>query len=88
MSMNLHADKLELWQTPTWVTHVCLYTENEKGEQVKDTWRSTRFRYAAWVKGSLNGVWNDPSDYERQSTLVKEHLSRLYAVGEIEFWEM
>jgi len=86
--MNLHTDKLELWQTPTWVTKVCLYTENKRGERVQDKWYATRFRYAEWVKSSLNGVWEDYEDHKRQQALVKDHLDALYALGKVEFWEM
>ena len=88
MSMNLHTDKLDLWQTPTWVTRVCLYTVNEVGETVIDTWQSVRFRYAEWVKHSLNGVWDDDAAYAQQKALVKDHLDALYALGKVEFWEM
>lgn len=88
MSMNLCTDKLELWQTPTWITHMCLYTINEEGKQVIDNWRATRFRYAEWVKKSLNGVWDDDADRKQQAALVKDHLDALYALGEVEFYEI
>jgi hypothetical protein len=88
MSMNLHTDKIDLWQTPTWVTKVCLYTETAEGKRVQDKWHATRFRYAEWVRSSLTGVWDDDAAYEHQKALVKDHLDALYALGEIEFWEM
>jgi hypothetical protein len=87
MSMNLKADKLELWQTPTWVTRMCLYTVNEVGETVQDTWQAIRFRYTEWVKSSLNGVWDDSGEYEQQQTIVRDHLRALRAAGEMKFWE-
>lgn len=30
MSMNLHCNKIELWQTPTYITYMCLETETPK----------------------------------------------------------
>ena len=85
MSMNLVADKIELWQTPTWVTYMCLYTENAEGVRREDEWPAVRYRYARWVESRMNGVWDDVTAHEEMRRRVREHLAELYAVGELKF---
>jgi len=84
MSMNLHADEMELWQTPSWVTEVCLFKDDSK---TPDNWKSVRFRYARWVQSRLNGVHDTESlkDLEQE---VEDHLKTLYSFERLHFWQM
>ena len=49
MSMNLHANGLSLWQTPTDVTRACL-AQDENGKEPSS--RTVLARYLEWVQTS------------------------------------
>lgn len=68
MSMNLHCEEVELWQTPTWVTYIC-YSNGDGG------WKGILYRYEQWVKGRLNGVWKKDYEYTDMKQTIDEHLA-------------
>jgi len=83
MSMNLHCDKLTLWQTPTYITYMCMsYDENGEPDGGNE---GVRRRYAIWVRSTLNGAWSDPEDYDWTRERVEEHLEELDALVDPEF---
>jgi len=84
MSMNLHADTIDLWQTPTWLTIVSLKKESGKSRK----WTDTRFIYAEWVKGKLNGCWDNDDEYFAMKGRVESHLEELYNLKKINFQMM
>ena len=59
MSMNLTCKQVDLWQTPTFITWMCLSARpNGKGVYKQDGgWRGVKFRYLEWVKSCANGAW-------------------------------
>ena len=85
MSMNLtlsdgpDGPDTDLWQTPTWVTWMCLsydpVTKDPDGGH-----DGVRRRYVEWVKSHLDGVWTDPEDLEWQRGRVKDHLDKIMSV--------
>lgn len=82
MSMNLNCNKVELYQTPTWVTYSCYYKEViVKGEvrQIEEDWPNIRYKYSCWVKYMYN---NEPE----WSTIVEEHIKELYSHHHLKFW--
>ena len=70
MSMNLKCNKLELWQTPTHISYMCL--SNYDGGVA-----GVAYRYKQWVLYHLNGVWESQRDLEGMRSLVKAHLEDL-----------
>lgn len=72
MSLNLtlhDGQQIELWQTPTWVTYMCLSYNPETAEP-----DGVRRRYGYWVGSHLNGSWED-----------REHLELINSVKQPEF---
>lgn len=90
MSMNLHCEEMELRQTPTYITYMCAYVGHDKdGMYVQDKdWKAIRFRYIEWVKSGLNGVWEDPDDYEYAKKEIAEHVEKLMKFKKLNFYVM
>ena len=68
MSMNLHCKEVELWQTPSYITHMC-YSNNDGG------WRGILYRYLTWVK--RGGVFDSEDEYENHKAMVDSHVTEI-----------
>lgn len=79
MSMNLHCEEVELWQTPTYITNMC-YSKEDGG------WEGIRYRYIEWVKSHRNGVWENYEKYEDMCEHVKGHLAELTSYEKLIFF--
>lgn len=80
MSMNLHCEEVELWQTPTHISYMC-YSNNNGG------WRGILYRYEQWVQSLLNGVFTE-DELERRDELkesIKEHIKELHSFKRLRF---
>ena len=90
MSMNLHCKEMDLRQTPTCITNMCVYVGVGKdGHGVQDkNWKAIRYRYIQWVKSHLNGVWEDPDDYEWVRKSIEEHIDELMSFKKLHFYVM
>lgn len=75
MSMNLHCEEMDLWQTPGFITYMCYSSDD-------DTWQGILGRYKIWVKSHTDGVWPDLQDYENMKENVRDHIATLDAVVE------
>lgn len=83
MSMNLHLQvdgyKIDLWQTPTRITNMCLVDENfrvaseVKGKKAK---RAIAI-YLTWVRGTLDGAWESEEELDTQQEIVFEHIDKI-----------
>lgn len=79
MSMNLtlhdgeDGPNIELWQTPTWITWMCL-SYNPETKEPDGGHEGVRRRYNEWVRSLLNGVWKDTEEFEYERERVEEHL--------------
>lgn len=71
MSMNLHCKEVELWQTPTYITSMCIGCYDSP---VKD-WKAIRDRYICWVGSHTNGVWKDTEMYNDMRRSVRDHIA-------------
>lgn len=86
MSLNLTLNEGEdgpqvpLWQTPTWVTFICLSYDPETGEP-DGGHEAVRRRYNEWVEQHINGVWQSTEDLEYERGRVKEHLDLVNSVN-------
>lgn len=86
MSMNLtlhdgeDGPQIDLWQTPTWVTWICLSYDPVTGAPVGGH-ASVRRRYIMWVEGSLSSrIWTDEEELERERERVKGHIETVNSV--------
>lgn len=88
MSMNLHCKEMELLQTPSHITYMCLYIgKDKKGHYIQEKdWKAIRFRYTEWAKSSLNGVWLCKEDLDQQRLVVGEHIERLESFKKLHFF--
>ena len=62
MSMNLHCDEINLWQTPTYITYMCANRHKiVDGKLVisNDNWINIRERYILWVKMATEQQFNN-----------------------------
>ena len=79
MSMNLHcctkSGQIELWQTPTCVTYMCLVdSEGAIRNEVrgKEARRALQI-YLRWVDNFTNGAWENQEDLDDARERVREH---------------
>lgn len=86
MSMNLtlhdgeDGPQIDLWQTPTWVTWICLSYDPNTGVPDGDH-GGVRRRYIEWVRGSLSSrIWTDEEELEWERERVKEHIGAVNSV--------
>lgn len=83
MNLTLHdgedGPQIDLWQTPTWVTWICLSYDPETG--ISDGGHvGVRRRYIEWVKSHLNGIWTDTEELEWERERVKIHIEKVNSV--------
>ena len=98
MSMNLHAEdengrEIELWQTPTWVTYMCIdsWKQNGSGKNsnpLQRKWKDTRKLYLEWVRSRTQGVWKSTEEYEDMRDTVKLHVDEVMNAGKLTFFIM
>jgi hypothetical protein len=85
MSMNLtlsvgeDGPNVDLWQTPTWVTWMCLSYDPDT-KLPDGGMNGVRRRYIQWVESHRNGVWSDNEDYEYMCERVKDHIQLINSV--------
>lgn len=82
MSINLHCNKVNLWQTPTYITYMCLMTtkgvEDAAGERAVQALKC----YVEWA-GSLlpHSVYRSGSEEEQENNefreLLTEHIAKI-----------
>jgi hypothetical protein len=89
MSMNLYCTtkgkvKVDLYQTPTWLTHLALYDYRRK----KRTPKETRHIYACWLWSTLNGVHDDEKVYEENLKKIHAHLDSLERLEYMKWYEL
>lgn len=93
MSMNLHAkynnNEIDLIQTPTWVTKLCLY----KYDGTKRKWKDTRHLYCQWVLGTFltNRVLKNEKEveeYNEDKKYYKDHINTLNSYEKLKFYEL
>jgi hypothetical protein len=85
MSMNLtlhdgkYGPQIDLWQTPTWVTWICLSYDPDTDIPDGDH-AGVRRRYINWVESHLNGLWTDEEEIEWERERVKTHIEEVNSV--------
>ena len=86
MSINLTCKEVELWQTPTWVTDMCVSVSRPPTKKPDGRWRfassdggwrGVLFRYTCWVKARTEGAWANREDLEGMRDAVNRHLAEL-----------
>lgn len=76
MSMNLYCNKIELWQTPTYISYMCMVSSSGLILSVVKNKRAKQalYCYIHWVKSTLNGVWEDPEVLQINTDNVNDHI--------------
>lgn len=80
--MNLHCNMIELWQTPTYITYMCMTFDDGEpktrvnGNQAKEALQ----RYIHWIKRPLGGAWN-VREVRSHNDAVRFHLEEIQKVG-------
>ncbi len=94
MSMNLNANNkkgetVRLWQTPTWVTYMCIdsWKKDKSGYCKQRKWKDTRKLYLDWCYSSTQGVFRD-NEGEEAFKRYTEHVEYIMSQGKIKFWVM
>ena len=81
--MNLHCNQIELRQTPTTITYMCMVQRDGtiEGQVTGNKAKQALQIYIQWVRGSLSGrVWTDKDDYEAAKQSVDEEVARVNKV--------
>jgi hypothetical protein len=92
MSTNLHLTEGEegpetsLWQTPTFITDMCL--SYDKNGQPDGGMAGVMRRYEIWVRSQTDGVWKSKDDLDWMRERVSAHLKEIRAVKDPFFWGM
>jgi len=77
--MNLVCDGLNLLQTPTHITDMCMM--NKKGEVrwiVKGSQaKRTMYMYMIYAKSTLYGVWHDAESLKERRLEIDEHIGTI-----------
>ena len=79
MSMNLHCNKIDLWQTPTHITYMCMINNDGKIEYELTGKKALRalYIYIEWVKGLCDGVWKKDEDLKNCHDRINFHKKEL-----------
>jgi hypothetical protein len=75
---------VDLWQTPTFITWMCL-SYNPETKQPDGGDEGVRRRYVEWVKSHTNGKWESSEDLEYMTERINDHLSIIQKVKNPEF---
>ena len=78
MSMNLHCKQMDLWQTPTHITYMCISNNN-------GGWKGIKYRYTQWVESHSNGCWENIEQLEEMRRGIKEHIKQLNSHKKLDF---
>ena len=84
MSLNLHCDQIDLWQTPTYITQMCMSMNNNR--EPDGGMEAVRRRYLMWVGSHTNGHWKNHEDFEAMKQRVEEHINKVLAIKNPEFY--
>lgn len=84
MSMNLTCEGVDLWQTPTHITWMCLSYDPLSGEP-DGGHEAVRRRYILWVESTLNGTWKDLDDLKWQRSRVADHIKQVKSIKNPKF---
>ena len=85
MSMNLHCEGLDLWQTPTHITYMCMSVNPKTGES-DGGMEGVRRRYITWVRSRADGAYDSAEDAAAQYALVNEHMAYVMSVKNPQFF--
>lgn len=86
MSMNLHCEEMDLWQTPTHITYMCFYDNIDLKKQA--LWIDARSRYAIWIKSTADGVYDSQEECDEVHDRINSHLRELYKYKKLNFFIM
>ena len=90
MSKNLHltegeeGPEINLWQTPTFITEMCLSYDSTG--QPDGGMTGVMRRYQIWVWSQTNGVWNSTEEFEEMRARVQTHIEQIQAIKDPFFW--
>lgn len=93
MSMNLclqegeDGPNVDLWQTPTFITYMCLSYDLETGEP-DGGHKAVLKRYIMWLESLTDGVWKDREELEWQMERIKDHIATVRSVKDPYFYAM
>ena len=85
MSMNLHlkvdGSNIDLWQTPTYITNMCLVSSKGVENEVagKKAIRAMN-AYLEWVKQTVSGTYNSLEEANEYREVVNEHEKEILDV--------
>lgn len=93
MSMNLKCNLVSLWQTPPYITNMCLFTLKEGGVSCVTGKKARRALelYMIWARSTINGAWDSAGDLEMARETLKEHLAEIEDVinsNDLEVYEI
>jgi len=83
MSMNLtlkiDGREIDLWQTPTYITYMCLMDSDGKYSTKTEPEEAKRaiWCYITWVESTTNGAWNSSEALQKARDQVNSHRKEI-----------
>ena len=80
--MNLHCNRMELRQTPTYITYMCMV---QPDGSIPDEVAGLKAKhalqiYSQWIRSSINGPWYDVESLSAARAWLSEELGHLQEV--------
>jgi len=86
VSMNLKCNRMDLWQTPTWVTDVCM-SIGPSGKP-DGGHNGIRRRYVRWAWARANGVFSDKEQHDLLCDEIRCHVEELRSFKAVRFYSI
>ena len=83
MSMNLKCRQIDVIQTPTYITRMCLYADLDKRK--KSPWRTVMEKYLTWVTEEWGNRAQDWATVERERLKLRKAVNYY---GRLDFEEV
>lgn len=79
MSMNLMCDELELYQTPTHITYMCLVNKSGlvRPKVTGNKAKRALQMYLRWVQSTIDGVWEDAGALQSARDALDDHVAEV-----------
>jgi hypothetical protein len=79
LTLEVNGRDVELWQTPTYITYMCLMDANGKYSTKTELLEAKRavHCYLTWINSTTNGVWDSSQEHEEARATVNRHVKEV-----------
>ena len=79
LTLEVNGRDVELWQTPTYITYMCLMDADGKCSTKTELLEAKRaiYCYLTWINSTTNGVWASSQEHEAARANVNRHVKEV-----------